>query len=106
MEIATSRRLQDELNVDVDLEYVYKFSYQADFGEPGAEHELCHVYLGKITGEVRANDYEIDSIRYLSAADLDAEFERDFDQFTPWFKTEWRTLRGEHPEKLLPYVGM
>ena len=106
MELATSRRLQDELNVDVDLEYVYKFSYQADFGDAGSEHELCHVYLGKITGEVRANDYEIDSIRYLSAADLDTEFERDVDQFTPWFKTEWQTLRRDHPEKLLGYVGM
>ena len=104
MELATSRRLQDELNVDIELEYVYKFSYQAEFGEPGSEHELCHVHLGKITGEVRANDNEIDSIRYLSAADLDAEFERDFDQFTPWFKTEWQTLRRDHPEKLLRYL--
>ena len=43
MRVATRRRLRDELNIDVELEYVYKFIYQAEFGEFGSEHELCHV---------------------------------------------------------------
>ena len=104
MEIATQRRLQDELNVQAELEYVYKFSYQADFGELGAEHELCHVYLGKLQDEVRANDQEIDSIRFLSAADLEAEFESAREQFTPWFLMEWQTLRDEYRRKLERYL--
>ena len=44
MAIATTRRLRDELNVEAELEYVYKFAYQADYGDAGAENELCHVF--------------------------------------------------------------
>ena len=104
MELATQRRLQDELNVQAELEYIYKFSYQAEFGGVGSEHELCHVYLGRIAGSVQANDHEIDSIRYLSAADLDVEFEREGDQFTPWFRMEWQTLRREFKAQLERYL--
>jgi isopentenyl-diphosphate delta-isomerase len=39
--VAAARRLQDELQTDSDLEFVYKFIYQASFGELGSEHELC-----------------------------------------------------------------
>jgi isopentenyl-diphosphate delta-isomerase len=106
LELATQRRLQDELNVHAELEYVYKFSYQADFGDLGAEHELCHVYLGKIHHEVQANGQEIDSIRFVSAVDLEAEFESARDQFTPWFLLEWDTLRTDHSAKLRRYVDM
>ena len=105
MEVATSRRLHDELNVDAELEYVYKFGYQVDFGELGSENELCHVYLGKIIGDVRANDHEIDSIRFISAADLESEFANARDQFTPWFFLEWDALRTNHQEKLRRYLG-
>ena len=105
MEVATSRRLHDELNVDAELEYVYKFRYQADFGELGSENELCHVYLGKIIGDVRANDHEIDSIRFISAADLESEFANARDQFTPWFFLEWDALRTNHQEKLRRYLS-
>ncbi|MEX2496299.1 MAG: isopentenyl-diphosphate Delta-isomerase, partial [Woeseia sp.] len=47
MEVATQRRLRDELNIGAELEFVYKFAYQADFGKDGAENELCWVYLGR-----------------------------------------------------------
>ena len=104
MSVATGRRLRDELNVETELEYVYKFGYQADFGELGSEHELCHVYLGYIDGAVLANDHEIEEIRFLSAADLEAEFESKPDKFTPWFKMEWQTLRSNHGEVLRRYL--
>ena len=106
MELATQRRLQDELNVHAELEYVYKFSYQADFGEVGAENELCHVYLGKFDGDVQANDLEIDGIRFLSVTDLEAEFANAREQFTPWFLMEWQALRTNYQEKLCRYLDM
>ena len=104
MRVATRRRLRDELNVEIELEYVYKFSYQADFGELGSEHELCHVYLGSVGGEVHANDHEIEDIRFLSPADLEAEFESTPDRFTPWFLMEWNSLRSDYGEQLGRYT--
>ncbi len=105
MVFATQRRLRDELNIETSLEFVYKFSYQAEFGDSGSENEFCHVFFGAVGDSVMPNDHEIDGIRYLSAADLDAEFERDGDQFTPWFKTEWQTLSENYKASLDRYTN-
>ena len=104
LEVATARRLDDELNIAADIEHVYHFCYQASFGEPGSENELCHVFLGRISGEVHPNESEIDAIRFVSRAELDAEFAANPDAFTPWFKQEWRALTNEHSEKLRRYA--
>jgi isopentenyl-diphosphate delta-isomerase len=102
MEVATRRRLQDELNIDAELEFVYKFAYQADFGDVGAENELCHVFLGRCD-EVQPNASEIAAIRFISADDLDAEFAARPETLTPWFGLEWESLQREHRETLAKY---
>ena len=105
MPVATRRRLRDELNIDAELEYVYKFIYQAQFGELGSEHEMCHVYLGRVDGDVHANDHEVESIRFLSAAELESEFAGGSGNFTPWFKMEWQSLKNNYAEQLLRYLA-
>jgi len=104
LQIATQRRLLDELRVEATLQFVYKFEYQATFGEAGSENELCHVYLGKISGSVIPNANEIDAIRYLSAAAMDDELEARPGDFTPWFKLEWQALKTDHLDKLRTYT--
>jgi isopentenyl-diphosphate delta-isomerase len=103
MEVATRRRLRDELNIESQLEYVYKFAYTAEFGAAGSENELCHVYLGRIDNSVRPNDHEIDAIRFVRPQDLTREQTESPTQFTPWFKQEWQTLLQEHADKLARY---
>lgn len=102
--IATQRRLGDELNVSATLEYVYQFCYQAGFGDAGSENELCHVYLGRVDGDVCPNDREIHSIRFIAIRDLDVELTSQPQQFTPWFQQEWRALQQVHAEALGRYA--
>lgn len=104
MAIATERRLQDELNIRSDLEFVYKFAYRADYGEAGSENELCHVYLGRAPTEVHPNDHEISAIRFISPADLDQEIQSNPNTLTPWFKLEWQALSTTHRERLAKYA--
>ncbi len=106
MEIATMRRLSDELNIETSLEYVYRFCYTAEFSEAGSENELCHVYLGKVAGNMRPNDSEIASIRFASARALGEELSRSPERFTPWFKQEWRELAENYREQLLNYCDL
>ena len=101
---ATGRRLEEELNLAADLEFVYKFRYQAAYGNLGAEHELCHVFLGRIGDDVRPNEEEIAAIRFVSAQALDTELSEYPERFTPWFKLEWDALRREHTELLDAYI--
>ena len=105
MEVATRRRLRDELNIEAELAFVYKFRYQAEFGEVGSEHELCHVFLGRVREPVHANEHEIASVRFIPASTLEAELEQHPERFTPWFKLEWKRLREEFAPVLDTYLN-
>ncbi|MGH7129641.1 MAG: isopentenyl-diphosphate Delta-isomerase, partial [Planctomycetaceae bacterium] len=70
---ATQRRLLQELGLECPLEYLYKFQYHAEFGDLGAEHELCHVYVGSTAAPVRPNANEIEGWRFIAPIELDRE---------------------------------
>jgi isopentenyl-diphosphate delta-isomerase len=106
LEVATRRRLHDELNVAASLEFIYKFRYQAKFGDFGSEHELCHVFLGRLRGGMRPNAEEIADVRYISARDLAAELERNGGRYTPWLKLEWGALTQEFAARLANYASL
>jgi len=106
MPVATRRRLRDELNIESPLEFIYKFSYQAEFGRSGSENELCHVYLGRSNDAVAPNEHEISAIRYIAADALLREFDSSPEQFTPWFKMEWLALADEHRSALSRYCDV
>lgn len=103
MEVATQRRLQEELNFETELEYVYKFTYQAEFGAAGAENELCYVYLGRVTDMLEPNTHEIAATRFVRPDVLAQEFVESAATFTPWFKMEWQRLTNEYGDKLAAY---
>jgi isopentenyldiphosphate isomerase len=66
MEAATQRRLYEELGLRCPLHFLFKFQYQAQFDETGAEHELCSVFIGRCTQSVKANRDEILDWRWVS----------------------------------------
>lgn len=105
LELATSRRLHQELGISSKLEFVYKFSYQARFSDQGSENELCSVYLGRLDQPAIANEVEIAALRYLSPAALAEEIAADADRFTPWLKMEWNHLNEEFPDRLALYTN-
>ena len=104
MALATGRRLRQELGLEAELQYIYKFQYQAQFNDDGAEHELCWVYLGRCDDNPQANAHEIANWRFVSVADLEAEMSEYPERFTPWFKMEWERLNTEYMDLLAPYI--
>ena len=105
MEIATERRLQQELGTAAALEFVYKFSYHARFDDRGSENELCSVYLGRLEREAVANKTEIAELRFIGADALNDEIGAHAERFTPWFKMEWQRLNDEFAERLAIYTS-
>ena len=105
MQTATQRRLAEELGIEAELEFVYKFTYQARFEDIGSENELCSVFLGRCDQPLRPNATEIEAARFISANDLQAEFESQPERFTPWFKMEWECLGTTYAEQLNKYTG-
>ncbi|MGB5246355.1 MAG: isopentenyl-diphosphate Delta-isomerase [Woeseia sp.] len=102
---ATVRRVQQELGIEVTVEFVYKFSYQARFAELGSEHELCWVFLGRSSEKAQPNSNEIAALRYMDTAALSAELAANSDVFTPWFKLEWQRLQEEFGARLDEYAS-
>ena len=105
MTLATERRLREELDTRSELEFVYKFEYQAQFQDRGSEHELCSVYLGRLLEPPSPNDTEIAAVRFVSAGDLHAEIASEPERFTPWLKLEWGRLNDEFAGRLAKYTA-
>lgn len=100
IEEAIHRRLREELGLACELEFLFKFQYQARYGEAGSEHELCHVFAGRSDVPPRVNITEIAAVRWISPAALEQEIERHPGHFTPWLRIEWQRLRREHADWL------
>ncbi|GAB4334507.1 MAG: isopentenyl-diphosphate Delta-isomerase [Calditrichia bacterium] len=100
LEIATQRRLKEELGFTTPLKYLFKFQYQARFNEKGSENELCAVLIGKYDHDPVVNDNEIAAWRWISIDKMEEEMETHPEQFTPWFKMEWERIRREHWEDI------
>lgn len=104
VELASRRRLHQELGLHAEPEFVYKFQYHAQYDADGAERELCWVLLARSDETPRPNANEIDGWRYISSAALDAELAAWPGRFTPWFKLEWAELQRSHGERLGCYL--
>lgn len=97
---AAHRRLQEELNTDTSLQYLYSFEYQARFGELGSEHEFCNVYWGIYDTLPTPNPDEISELMFIAPDDLSRRIDSKPEDFTPWFKMEWQKINAEFAELL------
>jgi len=97
MDVATRRRLYEELGIRCELQFLFKFQYQAQFDATGAEHELCSVYIGRSSQAPRINREEICDWRWISPDVLQAQMSSaDMPRYTPWFVLEWATICQDH----------
>jgi len=103
MAIATRRRLRDELNIETSLQFVYKFAYEAEFGDAGSENELCHVYLGRVGDDFTPNANEIAAVRFVRPDELVKELAASPATFTPWLRMEWQALSADYRQQLGKY---
>ena len=100
MELATQRRLDEELGISCDFKYLFKFRYQEKYRDEGSEHEFCWVYLGRSEDPARCNRNEIASWCFSRPATLDRLLLEHPQWFTPWFQMEWHHIMVDHCEEL------
>ncbi len=96
---AAKRRLKEELGLEIDLHYLYKFQYRAVYRNVGSENELCSVYIGRTSDPVEANRNEIAAWKFISIEDFEKDKAENSDSYTPWFKMEWDCIRKDHWQK-------
>ncbi len=104
LEVATARRLREELGFEAPVTHLFSFTYHARWKDVGSERELCHVYVGRYAGEVQVNANEIAAWRWVAVPALEREIASEPDRFSPWMKMEWERLRSEHAAVLDPLI--
>jgi len=92
LEVATKRRLLEELGMRCTLEFMYKFIYKASYKSIGTEHELCHVYFAKTLQNPIPNPNEISDIKWIGIDELSSDISDNPEIYTPWLKLEWETI--------------
>ena len=97
---AARRRMVEELGIEVPLRELFKFEYRARYGQVGSEHEICAVLVGRTDRTVSPNPNEIHDLKYVAAADLEAEFAARPDEYSPWLQLEWKRIRAEYMDEV------
>lgn len=93
---AAESRLRAELGIASSLTLAFKYHYRADFMDAGAEDELCLVFLGRRSGEVRPHADEVDAWRLETIADVTRLLRESPQDWTPWFRIAWPRICAEH----------
>lgn len=86
MEDAARRRLREEMGIDLQPEYAYKFIYKTDLDQNLVEHEYDHVYKATFNGEPSINKAEVDDWKFVDLAWLKTDVSRNPEAYTYWFK--------------------
>lgn len=92
---SAQRRVQEELAISPRLEFLYRFRYHAAYGDIGAEHELCSVYIARSDAPVQVNGNEVVDWCYMAPERLDRELSEHPERYTPWLRLEWPRIREE-----------
>lgn len=80
------RRLQEEMGINCDLRYIFKFIYNTDLNNQLIEHELDHVFFGEYDGIPTINPAEAKGWKYMSMNDLVRDIQLQPKSYTYWFK--------------------
>jgi len=93
MEDATRRRLKEEMGIDLQPTFSYKFIYKAQLDHDLIEHELDHVFVGVFNGAPDINIREVEDWKYVDLQWLKGDMVKNPAAYTEWFK-----LMVHHPE--------
>lgn len=85
---AGRRRLQEELGIDVDLEYMGNFVYKFAFDNGLTEHEFDHVLCGIFDKELEmshVNKEEVQAVKWVNIENIQNNLQDTPGLYTAWF---------------------
>ncbi len=94
VQAAAERRTGEELGINCEARFLYKFHYQARYSNGYSENELCHVFEAVYDGDLQPDPAEIAAWRWITPVELTEEIDRFPERFSPWMKLEWAELRS------------
>lgn len=94
MEDATRRRLKEEMGIDLQPEFAYKFIYKIDLDQNLVEHEYDHVFKATFNGAPLINTEEVEDWKFVDLQWLKKDILLHPGDYTYWFK-----VMLDHPQQ-------
>ncbi|MBL7851412.1 MAG: isopentenyl-diphosphate Delta-isomerase [Cyclobacteriaceae bacterium] len=91
---ACARRLREEMSIEAEPRFLYKFTYRVELGDGLVEHEVDHVFRATFDGQPRANPDEVQDWKFIPVADLLKDVAASPERYTYWFRL---ILEHQHP---------
>ncbi|MEQ8303582.1 MAG: isopentenyl-diphosphate Delta-isomerase [Cyclobacteriaceae bacterium] len=86
IEAAVKRRMMEELGIEIQPEFLYKFIYRAEFENDLVEHELDHVFVCEYDKSPNENKEEIEAWKFVDQEYLRSQINLNPEKFTFWLK--------------------
>lgn len=83
---ATRRKLKQEMGIDLQTEFAYKFIYKANLDGNLIEHEYDHVFVGSFEGRPTINTEEVEEWKFTEIKPLREDIRKNPQAYTAWFK--------------------
>tara|TARA_Y100000994_G_scaffold56339_1_gene45643 strand:+ start:417 stop:950 length:534 start_codon:yes stop_codon:yes gene_type:complete len=83
---SAKKRLIEEMGIKANLNEVFSFIYQAEFGNGLSEHEYDHVLFGISNNQPILNPDEAIDYKWIKISDLKAQIEKNPGNFTVWLQ--------------------
>lgn len=84
--VATRRRLNEEMGIDLEPAFSHSFIYKAPLDRNLIEHELDHVFIGQYSGTPAVNEKEVEDWKYVDMNWLKQDMQLHPEAYTVWFK--------------------
>lgn len=103
--VAGKRRLAEEVGIHLDtpLVDVGWFHYKVEFDNGLTEHEIDHVLVAPFDEDIANitfNPEEVESLRWLSLEETEADIQAHPDNYAPWFPLALKLARENAFDKL------
>ena len=83
---SAKKRLIEEMGIKANLNEVFSFIYQAEFGNGLYEYEYDHVLFGISNNQPILNPDEAIDYKWIKISDLKAQIEKNPGNFTVWLQ--------------------
>ena len=83
---SAKKRLVEEMGIKANLNEVFSFIYQAEFGNGLSEYEYDHVLFGISNNQPILNPDEAIDYKWIKISDLKAQIEKNPGNFTVWLQ--------------------
>jgi len=83
---AANRRLNEEMGLETNLEFKFKFLYKARLDNELTEHEIDHVFVGYSDEKPQLNVDEVGDYKYMTLENVQKSIAIDPELYTVWFK--------------------